>query len=105
MSASGATTGVRLLMTGYGGYDKMRVEPITCPAKETLNPDCLVVHIRANGINFAELMCLQGLYDRTPKPPCVLGFEGSGDVVSVGANVTKFKVVNNDILHCIQNGS
>jgi len=84
--------GVTLLLTGSGGYDKMKVVPATRPDADKLDPSHIVVHIKANGINFAELMCRQGLYDRTPKLPAILGFEGSGDVIMVGKNVKKFKV-------------
>jgi len=93
MASSDETkTGVTLLLTGYGGYDKISVVPQTRPDKDSLDPYSLVIHIKANGINFAELMCRQGIYDRTPKLPAILGFEGSGDVIMVGKKVTKFKV-------------
>jgi len=84
-------SGVKLVLTGYGGYDKMKVETVDCPESPQRNE--ILVHVRASGINFAELMCRQGLYDRSPKPPAVLGLEGSGDVLKVGEDVTQFKVL------------
>ena len=83
-------SGVRLLLTGFGGYDKMKVDKVDCPENPQRNE--ILVHVRASGINFAELMCRQGLYDRNPKLPAVLGVEASGDVLMVGEDVTKFKV-------------
>ena len=85
-----AKSGVRLLLTGFGGYDKMKVEKVDCPESPQRNE--ILINVRASGLNFAELMCRQDLYDRTPKPPAVLGLEASGDVLMVGEDVTKFKV-------------
>jgi len=82
--------GVALLLTGFGGYDKLKVTTIDKPHKPERNE--LLVNIRASGINFAELMARQGLYDRTPKLPAALGMEATGDVLMVGEDVTKFKV-------------
>jgi len=90
MAKAAKSSGVRLLLTGFGGYDKMKVETVDCPESPQRNE--ILVHVRASGINFAELMCRQGLYDRNPKPPAVLGLEASGDVLMVGEDVTKFKV-------------
>ena len=90
MARSVKMSGVRLLLTGFGGYDKMKVDKVDCPENPQRNE--ILVHVRASGINFAELMCRQGLYDRNPKLPAVLGVEASGDVLMVGEDVTKFKV-------------
>jgi len=90
MAKSVKMSGVRLLLTGIGGYDKMKVDKVDCPESPQRNE--ILVHVRASGINFAELMCRQGLYDRSPKLPAVLGLEASGDVLMVGEDVTKFKV-------------
>lgn len=48
--------------------------------------------VKAAGINFAELMARQGMYDAAPKLPSVLGYEAAGDVVAVGPGVTDHKV-------------
>ena len=82
--------GVALFLTGFGGYDMLKVTTIDIPHKPERNE--LLVNIRASGINFAELMARQGLYDRTPKLPTALGMEATGDVLMVGEDVTKFKV-------------
>lgn len=82
-------TAKTIVLTGYGGYDKLRTEYRPIPA---LTPGHVLVHIRASGINFAELMARQGTYDRTPKTPAVLGLEGSGVVADVGSGVTNVKV-------------
>jgi NADPH:quinone reductase-like Zn-dependent oxidoreductase len=46
------------------------------------------VRVHAAGLNFAEAMARQGLYPDAPKPPCVVGYEGSGVVDALGAGVT-----------------
>ncbi|MCH9686750.1 MAG: medium chain dehydrogenase/reductase family protein, partial [Deltaproteobacteria bacterium] len=40
------------------------------------------------GLNFAEVSARQGLYPDAPKPPCIVGYEGSGIVEAVGDGVT-----------------
>jgi len=46
------------------------------------------VRVRACGLNFAEVMARQGLYPDAPKPPCVVGYEGSGVVDALGTGVS-----------------
>jgi NADPH:quinone reductase-like Zn-dependent oxidoreductase len=84
--------GVAVFLTGFGGYEKLKVLTVDCCDAEALPDTSLVVHVKANGINFSELMSLQGFNDRLPKPPFILGYEASGDVIMVGKDVKKFKV-------------
>jgi NADPH:quinone reductase-like Zn-dependent oxidoreductase len=49
------------------------------------------IRVRAAGINFADLMARVGLYPDAPKIPCVVGYEVSGTVDRVGADVTAFR--------------
>ncbi|CAH1790385.1 unnamed protein product [Owenia fusiformis] len=83
------STSKTIVLTGYGGYDKLRIEewPIMKPGK-----DEVLVNMRTNSINFAELMARQGLYDGSPKLPGVLGLEGAGIVTQLGEDVTNLKV-------------
>jgi NADPH:quinone reductase-like Zn-dependent oxidoreductase len=46
------------------------------------------IRVHAAGLNFAEVMARQGLYPDAPKPPCIVGYEGSGVVDALGAGVT-----------------
>ena len=92
--AKGSTyseTGKVLLLTGYGGYDKVKLqhESIRSPGQGQV-----LVNIKAAAINFADLMLRQGCFDADRKPnlPSVLGLEGSGVIHSVGKDVTGFKV-------------
>src|SRR3546814_7865440 len=47
----------------------------------------LRVRERASGINFADILARQGLYPDAPKLPCVVGYEVSGVVDAIGADV------------------
>ena len=80
-------------LVGYGGYDKLKVVEIAMP--KAGNGEVLV-NIRAAGINFAELMRRQGVYDqwygRSNNLPVVLGAEGSGEVVQAGDGCSRVKV-------------
>ncbi len=55
-------------------------------------PDQVVLHVRAAGINFADILMRLGLYTRTPKPPFVPGFEVSGEVDALGDDVDTLRV-------------
>uniref|UniRef100_F6XC16 Synaptic vesicle membrane protein VAT-1 homolog n=1 Tax=Equus caballus TaxID=9796 RepID=F6XC16_HORSE len=80
-----------LVLTGFGGYDKVKLQsrPAAPPAP---GPDQLTLRVRACGLNFADLMARQGLYDRLPPLPVTPGMEGAGVVIAVGEGVTDRKV-------------
>ena len=48
------------------------------------------IRIRACGLNFADLLMIEGKYQDTPQPPFTLGMEVAGDVLEVGPEVTGF---------------
>jgi NADPH:quinone reductase-like Zn-dependent oxidoreductase len=48
--------------------------------------------VRAAGLNFADILARQGLYPDGPAKPCVMGYEVSGVVDSVGENVDRLLV-------------
>nr|XP_057917890.1 synaptic vesicle membrane protein VAT-1 homolog [Doryrhamphus excisus] len=80
-----------LVLTGYGGYDKVKLQ--VKPHKEPpLQPQEVLVRVMACGLNFAELMGRQGLYEPLPSPPVTLGMEASGVIQAVGADVEDRKV-------------
>ncbi|XP_077474848.1 synaptic vesicle membrane protein VAT-1 homolog [Stigmatopora argus] len=79
-----------LVLTGYGGYDKVKLQ--VKKGKPTLKAGEVQVRVKACGLNFADLMARQGLYDRLPSPPVSLGMECSGLVEAVGEEVADRKV-------------
>uniref|UniRef100_A0A3P9NS77 Vesicle amine transport 1 n=1 Tax=Poecilia reticulata TaxID=8081 RepID=A0A3P9NS77_POERE len=79
-----------LVLTGYGGYDKVKLQ--VKKGKPTLKAGEVLVRVKVCGLNFADLMARQGLYDRLPSPPVTPGMECSGVVEAVGEEVTDRKV-------------
>ena len=53
-------------------------------------PRQLRVRVAACGLNFADLLMMQGTYQEKIVPPCTLGMELAGTVDAVGADVTAF---------------
>jgi NADPH:quinone reductase-like Zn-dependent oxidoreductase len=53
--------------------------------------DQVMVRVRASGVNFADVSARLGVYPDAPPPPCVVGYEVSGIVEQVGANVQGIK--------------
>uniref|UniRef100_A0A3Q3GL85 Vesicle amine transport 1 n=1 Tax=Kryptolebias marmoratus TaxID=37003 RepID=A0A3Q3GL85_KRYMA len=80
-----------LVLTGYGGYEKLKLQVKTMKPPR-LQPGEVMVRLRACGLNFAELLGKQGLYELLPAPPVVMGMEGSGVVEAVAEDVKDRKV-------------
>lgn len=52
-------------------------------------PGQVRIRVRASGINFAEIMARQGLYQDAPPPPMVVGYEVAGVIDAVGDGVAE----------------
>jgi len=78
-----------IVLTGYGGYDKLQVQKLTKPKPANGQ---VVVRVHACGLNFADVMQRQGLYPSPKKPPFTPGLECAGTVEELGENVTGLKV-------------
>jgi len=63
---------------------ELREQPDPAP-----RPREVRVRVRAAGINFADVMARQGLYQDAPPPPMVVGYEVSGVIDAVGDAVTE----------------
>jgi NADPH:quinone reductase-like Zn-dependent oxidoreductase len=50
-------------------------------------PGQVRIRVRASGINFAEIMARQGLYQDAPPPPMIVGYEVAGVIDAVGDGV------------------
>lgn len=75
-------------LEGAEGLDSLKLVQIERPRPRDGE---LLIQVKAAGINFAELEMTRGKYP-PPRPlPTVLGFEASGLVEEVGANVTAFR--------------
>ena len=73
-----------VVTTRNGDVDVMKVEtrPDPAPAKGEV-----LIRTKAAGLNFADILARQGLYPDGPRKPCVMGYEVSGIVEAVGAEV------------------
>ena len=69
--------------------------PEVLEVREGVDPvakdDQVMVRVRASGVNFADVSARLGVYPDAPPPPCVVGYEVSGVVEQVGANVQGIK--------------
>lgn len=95
-----------LVLTGHGGYDKVKLQ-VKTEAQPQLKAGEVLVRVKACGLNFAELLGRQGLYDPLPAPPVIMGMEGSGVIEAVGEGVEDRKVSKTSgcCLRCIQEES
>ncbi|KAM8795376.1 synaptic vesicle membrane protein VAT-1 homolog [Eudromia elegans] len=73
-----------LVLTGFGGYEKVKVQARRGGGPR---PGELSVRVRACGLNFADLLARQGLYERQPPPPYCPGMECAGTVSALGDGV------------------
>lgn len=78
-----------LVQTGNGGPGVLQVQERPDPP---VGPGEIRIAVKAAGINFADTMARVGLYPDAPKPPCVMGYEISGEVESLGEGVSDFGV-------------
>jgi NADPH:quinone reductase len=72
----------------YGGPEALKFEEISVGAP---GPGEVRIVQKAIGINYIDVYQRTGLY-KLPSLPAVLGLEGAGDVVEVGAGVDDLKV-------------
>ena len=76
-------------ITKHGGPKVLQVRETEDP-----KPQKGQVRVRAKacGLNFAEVTARQGLYPDAPKPPCIVGYEGSGIIDEVGEGVSPSRI-------------
>jgi NADPH2:quinone reductase len=73
-----------LVISRLGDPDVLEIRQVADPA---LSPGQELVRVEAGGINFADVMTMQGGYPGTPKPPLVAGREFCGIRASDGQRV------------------
>lgn len=72
----------------FGGPEVLRLEDVPDPKP---GPGQLVVKLRAVGVNPVDTYIRAGGYGRNPQMPYTPGTDGAGEVLIVGAGVTRFK--------------
>lgn len=73
----------------WGEIDALTLAEVEPPAPP--GPGQVSIEVAAAGINFADLLMIQGKYQERPMPPFTPGFEVAGRVSAVGAGVTRIK--------------
>ena len=74
----------RIVIPRPGRPEVLRIEDAVLPAPKANE---VTIAVRTCGINFADILARQGIYPDCPPYPCVVGYEVSGKVVAVGADV------------------
>ena len=74
----------KIILTKYGPPEVLQVQD--CADSRPKNNQ-IKVKLFYSGINFAEIMARMHLYPGAPKPPSVLGAEGSGIIEEIGEKV------------------
>lgn len=68
-------------ITRHGGPEVLEVRETAAPRPAAGE---VRIDVRFAGLNFAEVSARQGIYPAAPKPPCIVGYEGSGVIDAVG---------------------
>ena len=74
----------QIVTTKNGGTEVLQVQEKPDPQPKSGE---VVVKVHAAGLNFADILARQGLYPDGPPKPCVMGYEVSGVIESVGPDV------------------
>src|SRR5437773_2921404 len=78
-----------IVVTGRGGPEVLQGKEWPDPP---VGPGEVRIAVKAAGLNFADTAARAGVYPDAPKPPCVLGYEVSGEIESLGPDVDSWKV-------------
>ena len=78
----------KVIVSAFGGIDKLKLIEEEMPA---LKGEEVLLKVLSAGVSFADLLMRVGLHPEVRKPPFVLGWDIVGQVLEVGAQVTKFK--------------
>ena len=84
-----------------GNRQSVRIQEVADPAP---GADEVVVDARACGINFTDLLSLDGKYQNNPPPPFTPGKDVAGVVSARGADATGLAVGDRVIAHVIHGG-
>lgn len=74
----------QIVTSSTGGIEVLKVQEKPDPKPAA---DEVVIKVRAAGLNFADILSRQGLYPDSPPKPCVMGYEVSGVIESVGGDI------------------
>lgn len=78
-----------ILCHQFGAIDGLRLEDAPSPQ---LSANQVKIRVRACGVNFPDILLVQGLYQMQPPLPFSPGLEVAGDISEVGAGVDKLRL-------------
>lgn len=78
-----------LLCNEFGPAKNLKVEEIDQPQPDS-DEVCIKVH--ASGVNFPDILIVEGKYQFKPKFPFSPGAETAGEIVAIGNNIKNFKI-------------
>ena len=78
-----------IVCTELGGPERLQFQTLPSPKP---GPHELRIAVAAAGVNFPDTLIIQGKYQFRAEPPFVPGAEVAGEVVEVGAKVSRFAV-------------
>ena len=78
-----------VLCRAFGSPDDLRLEEVASPP---LDAGAVKLRVRACGVNFPDVLLVQGLYQLQPPFPFSPGLEVAGDVIEVGAGVQQPRI-------------
>ena len=84
-------------MHGYGGVEQLFYEEADEP--RLIEPDDVIVKLKAAAINHIDIWNRMGATGIVVPMPHILGADGAGVVVEVGAKVANVKVGDSVCLH------
>ena len=84
----------QIVITKYGNTDVLKIQEKKDPEPSAGE---VLIGVKAIGVNFADILARKGLYPDAPKPPCVVGYEVSGIIETVGQGVDS-SIVGNSVL-------
>jgi NADPH2:quinone reductase len=88
---SGRADAMKAMVCGaFGGPEVLALREVPDPPPP--GPGDVQVRIRARGVQYRDALMLAGKYQFRPEPPFIPGSEAAGEVVAVGAGVSRFEV-------------
>ncbi|UCE42750.1 MAG: zinc-binding dehydrogenase [Candidatus Aminicenantes bacterium] len=74
----------QIMMIKAGGVEVLKIQEAGEPQP---GKGEVKINVKAAGINFADILARKGIYPDAPKKPCVVGYEVSGLIESVGEDM------------------
>ena len=78
-----------LVCKEFGPAKNLKVEEMNEPIP---NADEVCIKVHAAGVNFPDILMVEGKYQVKPAFPFAPGAEAAGEIISIGDNVTNYKV-------------